>query len=404
MEKNCLSNCNKDVVSKFSLIFKRYYFFFLFAGLIIIVLSSYSAQKRNPLFKMYEIDLTKLPVNENRIAVSRFSSEINYIILEARKESLIGGGVQFFVFDSLIISCAHRQILVFNRHDGKFLRSVGEYSQGPQGFSNSLNAFIKNKKIVINVVGWKNPLIEYSAEGMILNKIESEKMPRTAAWLAENDYAFYYDKNSIHDSIRLQIVDTKGNRHISTFYDFREFNNTSRFTFFGAFFYYYNGALYIKEYFNDTVFQVTKNHLFPYAAFKSGKNSPPFYEKDTFDFVEYHNIQNILETDNFIFFQLYFRKRGYFCYFDKRTNQVMISNYKNLQINGFENDIDGFMPFHPVSLSNRNELIGFLEPYQIKIWFKENPDKARKLPQHIQRLNNIDEMGNPVVMIVKLKE
>ena len=93
MEKNCLSNCNKDVVSKFSLIFKRYYFFFLFAGLIIIVLSSYSAQKRNPLFKMYEIDLTKLPVNENRIAVSRFSSEINYIILEARKESLIGGGV-----------------------------------------------------------------------------------------------------------------------------------------------------------------------------------------------------------------------------------------------------------------------------------------------------------------------
>ncbi|HHN47502.1 MAG TPA: hypothetical protein ENN08_00960 [Bacteroidales bacterium] len=62
------------------------------------------------------------------------------------------------------------------------------------------------------------------------------------------------------------------------------------------------------------------------------------------------------------------------------------------------------MPFHPISLSNRKELIGFLEPYKIRQWIAENPDKAAKLPLHLQKFKNIKETDNPVVMIAKLKD
>ncbi|MCF6357374.1 MAG: hypothetical protein L3J54_06150 [Draconibacterium sp.] len=82
----------------------------------------------------------------------------------------------------------------------------------------------------------------------------------------------------------------------------------------------------------------------------------------------------------------------------------MIPNHKNAQINGFENDIDGFMPFYPTSISNRDELIGILEPYKIRQWIDENPDKAARLPPHLQKFRNIKDTDNPVLMLVKLKE
>lgn len=376
---------------------------FLLLGLFSLNLFSYSKENKDTMSNITIIDITKLPTKEYSVNLSQFASEISYLPLENKKECLVGPGVNFYIYDSAIISCAHHQIFTFNSKNGKFLRSIGEYGKGPDGFMNSKNSYIKNGEIIITAIGWKYPLIEFSLDGRILNKLKLERYPRDMAWLDDNLYAIYYQKNSNSDSLRIQIYDSNKNKIVSTFYDSRIFKDTPRVTMFGAFFYYYGNGLFIKEYFNDTVFQVTPEKLIPMVVFKSGKYSPPFYEKDTFDFVQYHSINTILETDNLIFFRLHLKKRTYYCYFDKRTNQVMIPNC-HFQINGFENDMDGFMSFYPITISNRNELIGFLEPYQIKQWFDENPEKAKKLPLRIQRFRNIKETDNPVIMIVKLKE
>ena len=71
---------------------------------------------------------------------------------------------------------------------------------------------------------------------------------------------------------------------------------------------------------------------------------------------------------------------------------------------GFENDIDNFIPFQFYSINNSGELVGFQEAYIVKKWFDENPDKAAKLPPNLQKLKNIKETDNPIVMIAKLKE
>jgi len=45
-----------------------------------------------------------------------------------------------------------------------------------------------------------------------------------------------------------------------------------------------------------------------------------------------------------------------------------------------------------------------IDAFEIVNWFSNNPDKAAKLPSHLQKLRNIKETDNPVIMIAKLKE
>jgi len=374
-------------------------------GLVLLSLFSFTTVSKNLISNLSVIDLTKLPTKEKSIHLSQFASEITYLPLETNPECLIGGGAQFNLFDSIIVCSAFRQVLTFDSKNGKFVSSIGEYGNGAIGYMSPKNSYIKNGETIITALGWDFSLIEFSTKGEILTKLKLDKRPRAIAWLSDNLYAIYYKKVSNSDNLRLQIYDYNKKEIVSTFYDKRNFEDTPRRTTnFGAFFYYYKNKLYIKEFFNDTIFQITTNKLIPTTVFKSGRYSPPFYEKHKFDFTQYHNCQTILETEHLIFFRLNFKKRAYYCYFDKRTKQVMIPNNKSSKINGFENDIDGFMPFYPTSISNRNELIGILEPYRIRQWIDENPNKAAKLPQHLEKFKNIKETDNPVLMLVKLKE
>lgn len=374
-------------------------------GLIILVFCNPVLGQNNEKSDVLIVDLTKLPKNENQINLSEFASEIIYLPLESPKEYLIGPSANFYLHDSLIVCSAHHQILTFNSTNGKFVKAIGEFGRGPNGFRNSRDSYIKNGEIVITAIGWNHPLLEFSANGEVLHKIKPERYPRDIAWLVDNLYAIYYYKNSNSDNIKLQVYDSSEDKTISTFYDYRKFKDTPNIDNFGAFFYRYGNRLFIKEYFNDTAFQVTPKKLIPTTVFKSGKFSPPFYEKETFNFVEYHNVNTILETDNLLFFQLVFNKRIYCCYFDKRNNQLMIPNYESHKINGFKNDLDGFMPFQPTSISSNNKvLIGFLEPYEIIQWFEENSQNAAKLSPKLQKFKNINENNNPVLMLVKLKE
>ena len=350
------------------------------------------------------IDLTELPTNENLVPLSQFASEITYFPLGTNEDCLVGPSARFYVYDSLIVCCAHHQILTFNAANGEFIRSVGEYDRGPEGFVNSLSSYKKKGNIIITAIGWQYPYIELSANGNILNKFDPPNYSSDLAWLSDNLYVIYYKKNSNSDSLRIQIYDSNENKIVSTFYDYRKFDDTSKYTMFSAIFYYYGNKLFIKEYFNDTVFHVTPEKLVPTIIFNSGKYSPPFYDKDKIIPADYYNIRNIIETNKLIFFQLLFNKKSYYSFFDKRTEQVMVPNNKNFKVNGFENDIDGFMPFQPTSVSSKNKLVGVLEAYQIKKWFNENPGKAAKLPSHLQKFKNIDENDNPVLMLVKLKE
>jgi hypothetical protein len=375
----------------------------LFSALILLIPHTF-AQVNADIQKTFTIDVSRLPQNDNVINLSGFASEITYLPLETRDEYLINQNARFYLFDSIIVCCSNHQLLVFNAENGKFIHSVGEYGKGPNGFMNSMNSYVRNEKVIIAALGWDNSLIEYDINGKILAKIQVDGNPCDITWVNDNLYAFHYHKNSNQDTLRLQIYDRKKDKILASFFDFRKFKDTNRFTFYKTSYYRFKDTLFFKEFFNDTIFQVASENLVPKVIFNSGKYSPPFYEKDRIAPSDYFYFNFILETGGRIFFRLNFNKKHFYCYFDKLKNEVHIPNDKDTKVNGYYDDINGFMPFYPLTLSNHNKLIGYLEPYKIKQWFKNNPDKAAKLPSHVQKLRNIKETDNPVVMIVKLKE
>lgn len=374
-------------------------YIFIIVALLQVLTGISSHMKR-----IHEINLTKLPQTESIINLSQFAKGIEYIPLETNDNCLIGPSPRFFLYDSIIVCCAHHQIILFSSKNGKFIRNIGAFGKGPDEFINSTGCYIKNDSVVICAKGWDLSLLEFNLEGKLINRKKFNKTFENIAWLKNDCYVLFYPKITNADRVQFEIIDDRTKQIKSTFYDNRPFKDTNKFTFFGVEFYQFNSELYVKEYFNDTVFQMNESRKVPSIVFKSGKYSPPFYERETFDFTEYHSIREIIETNNQVFFKLNYKKQAHFCFYDKRSKQVFISYNSQKEGNGYENDIDGFVPFTPQTLSENNELISYVYPYQIRQWFNENPDKAAKLTPELKSFRKINENDNPVLMLVKLKE
>ena len=62
------------------------------------------------------------------------------------------------------------------------------------------------------------------------------------------------------------------------------------------------------------------------------------------------------------------------------------------------------MPLEILSINDKGELTCTLDAYKIKLWFETNAEKSEKLPEYLQRLKNIQETENPIVMIARLKK
>ena len=128
----------------------------------------------------------------------------------------------------------------------------------------------------------------------------------------------------------------------------------------------------------------------------------------------YFDFLTINESDRFLFFSFWHDRTDqerrilphYFGYFDKKTNTVKISEVDQSDRSKIINDIDDFAPFYPFlwSINQSGELVTCLEADDILAWLKENPDKVKNLPKHLQELSKLKTDDNQVVVIAKLKK
>ena len=169
-------------------------------------------------------------------------------------------------------------------------------------------------------------------------------------------------------------------------------------------FYHYNNNLFFKENYNDTVFRVESTSLAPSIVLYTGKYRKPYESKwvpaSQRENNEYITPFDIMESDSYLFFKFYFEEKTRFCFYDKESMRLKTTVLED----GIINDLDNFIPFIPISVSDRGELIGSVDGYIVHQWFLDNPIKANNLPEEIKKLQNLKETGNPVVMIAKLKQ
>lgn len=91
---------------------------------------------------------------------------------------------------------------------------------------------------------------------------------------------------------------------------------------------------------------------------------------------ELFQIRQIFESENYLFFKVRFNRKEFHALYNKSIGSTFFAQGNA----GFENDIDDFIPY------KHGELIGYAEGYEIELWFRNNPEKAAKLPPHLKKL------------------
>lgn len=353
-----------------------------------------------------KIDILTAFENRDTINLSSIAESIQYVRLETRKGVHLGHSPRFYLNESYIISIAAKQIYLFNRQTGKFIREIGHFGKDPSGYRNTIFNYPYDEKRQICIAhGWgMYEFLFYDLNGI---KIESiSNLGHTFAILNDSIFVAYIKNTTGTEEKKLVLINVNQNNSIvNIFPNHLKFEPAQNYAMWKAqgWFYKYNDKLHFFEQFTDTIYQITYGRLFPKYILAMGKYAPPYEKQSQLDFLKDGNkgyifLENIFESENYLFFIIKFNTNIFHgVYYKKfRTTKVSDNNY-------FKNDIDNLIPFTFSSVSN-GKLIGYCEAFEIIKWFNDNPEKALELPLHLQKLKNIKETDNPVIMIAKLKE
>lgn len=385
---------------------------------ILLIVIACKDEKNNT--SIEKIDLVSAYENKQSVNLSELAEQVEYIPLKAPDNIKVSSGTTVFADDNYLVVISFRQQFIFNRKTGEFIREIGEYGRGPYGYRNTRSNLVYNeKKKTLYTKGNKGEIIEYSIKGNVTNKfMEPESISfKSFGWLNDSVYTASVSNLSGNQKEKIVVFSGKNKEiYIIPNYNFFE-NNPDRLFSKGeteGWFYRFDNRLFFKEGFNDTIFEFKDLSLFPKYSFFSAENQVPAEQRDFIkkeDWANYHWITKVFESDKFLFFSLTFNNEVRHAIFDKKKKIAKIADSENIEINyyskpkyGFINDIDNFIQFAPHYMNNNNEIVTSVDAFELVNWFMENPEKAKQLPAHLQKLNDINETDNPVVMIAKLKE
>jgi len=372
------------------------------------------------------IDVEQAFIKAQEMFLSDFVERIEYSVLESSKP--IDKNLKVFSSGSYLICIAYRQIYVFDRQTGAFIREIGRYGNGPGEYTFTGEFYSETQ----NVTAHKDKhLLEYDLNGKLIRTIlkpETEN-PRsgrlTGNTFLDHNSIVYYNMNAFGEAKERLLISDEYGDVFKTFDHFKSFiAQRGMLSQIGPMFYHHGGHTFFFEICVDTIYHVTKDALIPHFHINMGKYLPP-YEKQNMlfgppplqDFLinQYFWINNIAETDRFLFFDFRHRKNSapsdqlpdsFFGYYDKNSKIAKIADVDRNRKRRIVNDIDHFGAIQLSSWflnEKQNEMVSYIEAVDIAEWFENNPQKAKELPDHLQKLSQLNSTDNPVVVIAKLK-
>lgn len=339
--------------------------------------------------------------------LSRIARMVDYIPLESKEECLIDAALRVFLSKDYIITIAARQMVLFDRHTGKFVREIGHFGKDPSGYGYTLFVMpYDEQKEVLYAGGWNtHSYYGYSFDNKLIKKINAS--PNTDSFARLNDSInVAYIKNYSGEEEKKLVLFNEENSCVKYFPNYSKFEiNTKDVVSWGieGSFYRFNNSLYFYELFNDTIFEVSEDKLAPRYILNKGKYAPPYEKKMSVEFMDkeaihYFLMRNVYESQNNVFFSFRYENSEHLGLYSKLDQKTYMFD------SGLGNDLDNFVPFYPKSIYQNRYLTGSVEASEILEWFKNNPELAKKLPANLQKLRDMKETDNPVIMIAELKE
>lgn len=388
--------------------------------LLITFLSFFSCKKNRKKETIREINVVSAYENRRIIKLSDIAQSVEYIQLSSR-DSLVGVARQIFIDPENIIVVAFKQQFLFRRKTGEFIREIGQFGRGPNGYRfTRINLPYNESRKTIYSGSWKEDVLEYALDGRVLKVFQKPRnIKRLGAFVWANDSVHVcYAPNFTGDDTAKLLFYNRKNDIISTISTNDRFErNPNRYISWGekeGWFYRFDNRLFFKELFNDTIFEIKYKKLVPKYEFFSDKYKPDSYKRNYItneEMKSFYLIENFFESANFLFFTLNYKGELRAGLFDKRKKEAYITDSKkadsfffNIPCFGFNNDIDNFIQFYPQYINENNELIASVDAFEISNWFNNNKEKISQLSPYLQNLKNIKENDNPIIMIAKLKD
>ena len=387
------------------------------------------------------IDIAEALNNPTEIKLSQLGSKITYIPLELTDSALIGERPAALTVTSEYIFVSNNNIfsndecMAFDRKTGKFISSVGHTGQGPQAFSENVPV-IDDINDKVTFPGMQENLVVYTPEGKFTESISLPLYPGNinSYVFADNNIIIYdgasfgsstsnilklSSSGELLDSVLIKKFDksnenngdvvnsiavgntlgtlpglvliTKYNDETVNF-KFRKFRWLWKFD--------QNVRFY--DYYRDTIFNYADNKLNAEYAVNLGDYPRKDYG-DAKHMARMPIIRTFLENSEKMLFigNAGIQTGSFFAgIYNKATRQTHASiiTTSSFKTDGFENDIDGFMPVLLTAISDTGEFVGMLTIEQIQTWIENHPDY--EFSPEMSRIKDLDDDSNPVVVIL----
>jgi len=344
---------------------------------------------------------------QGELTTSMFATDVQYIPLETTKNSLLRGGGQIKMNDSIIAISDNRKLLLFSK-DGTFLRQVGSSGKGPGEYSIIYDFELNGDTIYLTSTG-KRSVIKYTLDGKFQEEIEVGHQFTHFSVTADGHIVWYNSRKGelkYYDaSMKLINVLRPGNL---TELPGRYANWDT----FDTYFQISRGKLLFSNYLSDTIWNVSGGkkeaiYIFDLQDKLLPRDLLVSYGHDG-DFEKYkkqaaHNQKiNLLETQHRLFI---FQKT----WTDNDLNAIYIHNINSgvtKKYNGpfITDDLVSGMKIRSEYCSE-NALVAFINPIDLlEELEKENTnDKTEAYDSWKKKMQRVKFDDNPVVAIIRLK-
>jgi hypothetical protein len=369
------------------------------------------------------LDLDRAFSKQEEVPLSKFLEDVKYVSLETTPQSIIGRNPHYEITDQYIIVRNYntpKQIFIFDRGTGKFIREIGKYGRGPDEYMRfSFIPFDPRGKVLyaVNTL-WQ--LIEYDLSGNVVEIIKAPDYTGSGEVIRLNhdmDFDIMMDDkvfvgyfiNLFGEQKNILALFTK-DKVLKLFPNYQALKTWSH----GAMglmydnhtLYRFDNNIYYLEVFSDTLFQLTGNSLIPRYYFKMGNYNVTWQINATADHEKLSNyfyMRDINESRKYIFIKIIFKRNTYLGFLDKNNNRVTFCKMNSSGVSGFKDDVSGLMDVSPVDITENNEMTYVIQPIDLINWFKKYPEKAAKARKSFPWIKDIDEFSNPIIAIGRCK-
>ncbi len=357
------------------------------------------------------LDLESAVSTPSEIKCSDFIESFEYIPLETSENCLVGTSPTVQIVGENIVVQTINDCLIFDRNEGRFKYRIARQGRGPGEYQRTMRLVDPvNETVFFRRSG--GDILEYSLQNELVNEfqiptydgsLETPSLPTD--FIVYKNWLLCYFTNLIGDEKKLIMAINKNtgkpdfiipNKHV---FERKPLSiiSTNELSF-----YTFNNQLFFKEDYNDTVFSLQDSVLAPHLIISTGKYHFAYDKKwdRSVDKSVFITPRNIMESNQYLYFEYYQNKEPYNGLYSKENDKLVVAT----NAEGIPNDVDDFVNFSPKSYNSDDIWLGITDAWNITDWFEQNPEKAAKLPPRLQKLKNIKENDNPVIVIAKLKE